>query len=94
LTASSELRNWLQDAARGFELDTKEPIEMEFLEGKPFFEIFAAGGVEFDEHLAFLHIHKNAASRDLSGGVQALGEGLSALAREASERMLRDVAGH
>jgi glutamine---fructose-6-phosphate transaminase (isomerizing) len=88
------LRNGLQSAARGFELDAKEPVEMEFLESEPFFEIFAAGGVEFDEHLAFLHVHKNAAGRDLSGAVKALDESFSALAREASKRVLRDVAGH
>jgi hypothetical protein len=52
-------RNGLQNTVGGFELDPKEPIEMEFLTRQPLFEFFAVRRVEFDKHFSFLHIDHN-----------------------------------
>src|SRR5271155_3427558 len=67
---------------------------MEFFGGEPLLHFFPARGVEFHEHFSFLHVEEHAARCDFLGGVQAAGEFFGALAREAGQRVLREVTRH
>lgn len=62
---------------------------MNALQSKPLLKFFPAGGFELHQHLAFLHIHQDAAGRNLSSSVvQARREILRALTGKAGQRVL------
>src|SRR5580693_8575690 len=67
---------------------------MKFFRGKPLLHLFAARGVKFHEHFSFLHVDEHAARSDFLGGMHAAREFFGALAREAGERVLREVTRH
>ena len=52
------------------------------------------GRVEFHEHFSFLHVDQHAARGDFLGGVHAARQFFGALAREAGQRVLREVTRH
>src|SRR5271169_4456113 len=61
---------------------------------EPSFECFAGIRAELGEHLSFDHIYEDAFSTGRAAALHALGKRLRALAREASERVLREIAWH
>jgi glutamine---fructose-6-phosphate transaminase (isomerizing) len=67
---------------------------MEFFGAQPLLELFAAGRFEFDHHFSFLHVHQDAPCRHGFCGEQTSPEFFSALARQAGQRVLRDVTRH
>ena len=67
---------------------------MELFRGEPLFHLVAVRGVKFHEHFSFLHIDEHAARRDFLGGVHAARQFFGSLAREARERVLREVTRH
>lgn len=58
------LHKLLQRSVRRFIFNAEQPIEMEFLSAEMLFQVFAAGRIEFDEHLAFLHVNEDAPRRN------------------------------
>src|SRR5580658_10790029 len=67
---------------------------MEFFRGEPLLQVFAAWGVELHEHFPFLHVDEHAACSDFLGGMHAARQLFGALAREAGQRVLREVTRH
>src|SRR5258708_38383097 len=61
---------------------------------QPGFQIFAGIGAELDEHFSFEHVDEDAFGMSEPSSLHALGESFGSLAREASERVLREVAWH
>src|SRR6202042_2545173 len=82
------------NAVAGFEFDAQEPVEVEFFRGEPLLQLFAARGVEFHEHFSYLHVHEHPPRGDFLGGMHAARKFFGALAREAGERVLREVTRH
>ena len=56
---------------------------MELLRCKPFFQLFAIGGIEFDEQLSVVHGEEDATRADCCGGIESRGQFLGALPCEA-----------
>src|SRR5580692_11963428 len=67
---------------------------MEFFRGEPLLQLFAAWGVELHQHFPFLHVDEHAARGDFLGGMHAARQLFGALAREAGQRVLREVTRH
>jgi hypothetical protein len=85
----------LQKAIRGrLEFDPQQPVEVKVSRSQKFLQRFAIRSVEFREHFAFLHIENHAACGRWLTAQQAPRNFLGALARQAGERVLREVAGH
>ena len=59
-----KLRHRLEIAVSRFKFNAQQPVKMHFFGCQILFEFFAAGGVEFDQHFAFLHVHENATRGD------------------------------
>src|ERR1700691_1495493 len=94
LAARVLLGDGFQSAIAGFEFDAQEPVEVKFFRGQPFLHLRAVRGVKFHEIFSFLHVDEDAARGDFLGGVHAARQFLGALAREAGERVLREVTRH
>src|SRR6202167_2908071 len=94
LAARVLLGDGFQSAIAGFEFDAQGPVEVKFFRGQPFLHLRAVRGVKFHEHFSFLHVDEHAARGDFLGGVHAARQFLGALAREAGERVLREVTRH
>ncbi len=82
-------RRLQRSACRRLELDAQcIQSKWNFASGQPFFELFAPGSVnEFDQHLAFVHVHEHRAPREhlFSGiAIQPPGELFSSLTSQAS----------
>src|SRR5712691_7867549 len=84
----------LKLVALHFPLDAHEPIEMHGLGFEPALESFAGIGAKFDEHFSFEHVDENTLGASGAASLHALRENFGALAREAGERVLREIAGH
>jgi transposase len=61
---------------------------------EPSLERFAGIRTKLGKHLSFDHVHENTLGAGGAAALHALGKRLGALAREASERVLREVAWH
>jgi hypothetical protein len=84
----------LKFVALHFPFDAHEKIEMHAFGFEPPFEGFAGVGAKFDEHFSFEHVDEDALGASRGAGLHALRESFSALAREASECVLREVPWH
>src|SRR5580704_7486465 len=92
---SDKSRYSLQPAARDrLKFDSQEPVEMKPFTSKPFLKVVASRSREFREHLTFLRVHDDAADGHVRRAEQAPSELFGALASEAAERVLREIAGH
>src|SRR5450755_1751227 len=67
---------------------------MEFLRGQPLLQLFTPRRFKLNEHLPFLHVQQHPPRRDRSCGMQPANQSSGALARQARQRMLREVAWH
>ena len=84
----------LKLVALHFPLDAHEPIEMHGFGFEPAFESFAGIGAKFDEHFSFEHVDEDTLGASSAASLHALRESFGALAREAGERVLREIARH
>jgi len=84
----------LKIAPDGFQLDSQQPIKMDFFKREMFFEVFPAGRIEFHKHLPLLHVDEHPARRHRPGALQSPCQFVRALSREAGQRVLRDVPWH
>lgn len=84
----------LELAVNAFPLDTHDPIVVHALGFEPGFEGFAGIGAKFGEHLPFDHVDEDALGARGAAALHALRESFRALAGEASESVLREVARH
>ena len=82
----------LKFVAVHFPLDADQKIEMHPFGFQPGLQILAGIGAEFDEHFSLEHIDEDAFGMSEPSGLHALSESFGSLAREASERVLREVA--
>src|SRR5450755_889090 len=67
---------------------------MEFLRGQPLLQLFTPRRFKLNEHLPFLHVQQHPPRRDRSCGMQPANQSSGALARQARQRMLREVTWH
>jgi len=77
-----------------FPLDAHQPIEVHAFGLEPGFEGFARVRAEFHEHFSFQHVDQHALGVRGAAALHALREIFRALAGEASERVLREIARH
>jgi glucosamine--fructose-6-phosphate aminotransferase (isomerizing) len=81
-----------QRAAGGFQLSAEEPIVVETFGLEPFFQSFAAGGFEFDQHFAVVQANQHASRGHIGGAMETGGQFFRALPGEAGNRMKRNGA--
>src|SRR5450631_2431217 len=67
---------------------------MEFLRRQPPLQLFTPRRVELNQHLPFLHVQQHTPRRYGSCSVHPANQSSGALARQARERMLREVTWH
>jgi len=84
----------LQLVAAHFPLDANQKIEVHAFGLEPAFEGFAGIGAEFDEHFSLEHVDEDALGAGGAAGLHALSEIFRALAGEASQRVLGEIARH
>src|SRR6266404_3951324 len=75
-------------------LDAHQPIEVHAFGLEPGFQGLARVRAEFHEHFPFQHINQHALGVRRAAVLHALREIFRALAGEASERVLREIARH
>src|SRR6266849_6253466 len=81
-------------SAGGVKFNPDEPVVVESFGGKPLLECLAAGGFELDQHLPIIEAHHDAAHGDGCRSLEPRGQLLRSLAREAGNRVHRNVTGH
>jgi hypothetical protein len=75
-------------------LEANNPIVVHAFRFEPGFQSFAGFGTELGKHFSFDHVDEDAFGASWAAALHALGEGFRALASEAGEGVLREVARH
>src|SRR5271154_7208213 len=83
-----------QLAVLGLPFDAHHPIKVHTLTLQPGFERLARFRAKFGEHFAFEHVYEDAFGAGGTALLHALGEIFGALARQAGQGVLREIAWH
>src|ERR1700730_11808927 len=77
-----------------FPLDAHQPVEVHAFRFQPTFQRLARVSPKFHKHFAFKHVDKHPLRLRRPATLHPLREGLRALAREASKRVLCEITWH